>query len=199
MRNCKSKLDVGFIIDSSGSARNNYDNEKFLVKILAERLGLGLAEQSTRCGVITFSYHAKVEIKLRDHNDTATFYHAVDKIPYMGSTTRIDKALRAAQKELFTSQNGGRKDTAKFLVLFTDGPQSKTDGAEDPVRIANELRSDGITILVIGWGSNVNSRDLLRIAGGDESHMIRVTSFIDDLYSELFIKKVVEISCNIGK
>ena len=52
------------------------------------------------------------------------FNDAVDDIPLMGSTTRIDTALRMAQNELFLEENGGRDIAPNILVLLTDGSQT---------------------------------------------------------------------------
>ena len=45
---------------------------------------------------------------MKDHTDILSFGHAVDAIPLMGFQTRIDRALRLAQKELFAVENGGK-------------------------------------------------------------------------------------------
>merc|ERR1739838_588079 len=37
---CKAKVDVGFILDSSGSLRNDYQNEKDFLKALAGAFGV---------------------------------------------------------------------------------------------------------------------------------------------------------------
>ena len=42
----------------------------------------------------------------------------------MGYTTRIDRALRLAQKTMFTPENGARAGQANILILLTDGSQS---------------------------------------------------------------------------
>ena len=67
----------------------------------------GITESGSRAGVITFSYNVENSIKLNDHFDISSFGNSVDNIPLMGHTTRIDKALRLAQKVLihkFVSQ-----------------------------------------------------------------------------------------------
>ena len=56
----------------------------------------------------------------------------MDAIPLMGRTTRIDKALRMAQKELFKEVNGGRSDVQDLLILLTDGTQTPGSDAEEP-------------------------------------------------------------------
>ena len=47
---------------------------------------------------------------MKDHMDIDSFKAAVDALPHMGRTTRIDLALRLAQKELFAPESGGRPD-----------------------------------------------------------------------------------------
>ena len=50
----------------------------------------------------------------------------------MGSTTRIDSALRMVQDEMYEEVNGARKDVPKILILLTDGSQTQAPDAEDP-------------------------------------------------------------------
>ena len=54
---------------------------------------------------------------------------------------------------MFTAQNGARVQTPKILVLLTDGSQTNDKDAEDPSMIAEEMRSHGIALLVVGIGS----------------------------------------------
>ena len=60
---------------------------------------------------------------MRDHMSTESFTDAVNKIPHMGYTTRIDLALKLAKAELFERANGGRDDVPKVLIVITDGSQ----------------------------------------------------------------------------
>ena len=71
---------------------------------------------------------------------TESFEKTVTAIPLMGFTTRIDRALRLAQKEFYSPENGGRSGVKRMLVLLTDGTQTKSRRAEDPVVIAEEIR-----------------------------------------------------------
>ena len=122
LEKCHSMVDVGFILDSSGSLRYQYHKEKDFLKALAGAFNIG--EDGSRAGVVTFSYDSEHSIKLKDHMDISSFGAAVDAIPLMGSTTRIDTALRLAQKELFSVENGGRDIAPNILVLLTDGSQT---------------------------------------------------------------------------
>ena len=193
---CKFKVDVGFILDSSGSLKDDYQREKDFLKSLAGSLGFGPG--TTRAGVITFSYHAEHSIKLKDFDSLTSFNNAVDKIPLMGFTTRIDKALRLAQKEMYTVENGARKNVPKILILLTDGSQSKRgDDVEEPKLIADILRSKGIRLVVIGIGSGVKQDELENIAGGQEN-VYSAASF-DQLLSQDFVDQVTVKECEAGK
>ena len=193
---CESVVDIGFILDSSGSLANDYDKEKDFLKTLAATFGV--SDQGSRAGVITFSYYTEHSIKLNDYKDVTSFNAAVDKIPLMGSTTRIDKALRLTQKEMFSLANGARPGIPKVLILLTDGSQTQDAGAEDPGDVADELRKDGVNIIVVGIGQGVNTTELDHIAGGDKDKSFSAASF-DELIGIEFINKIKESGCKVGK
>lgn len=187
-------VDVGFILDSSGSLRRDYSKEKDFLKALAATFGV--SSNGSRAGVVTFSYYTEHSIKLNDHTDLASFNAAVDSIPLMGSTTRIDKALRLTQKELFSIPNGGRPGVTKVLIVLTDGSQTKDAGAEDPGDVADEIRKSGINILTVGIGKGVNKTELAHISGGADK-VFSAASF-DQLISSQFLDVVNNAGCESG-
>ena len=191
---CQAVVDVGFILDSSGSLRREYHKEKNFLKTLAAVFGI--TENGSRAGVITFSYHAVHSIKLHNFTDLNSFSKAVDDIPLMGSTTRIDRALRLAQKEMFSSRNGGRLGVAKLLILLTDGSQTPDADAEEPGKIGEELRKMGVSIISIGIGEGVNETELAHIAGGENSTYSAST--FDKLKDSAFLHDIKSSSCQIG-
>ena len=135
---CNRIVDVGFVIDSSGSLKEEYHKEKDFVKALASAFDLG--PDGSRAGVVTFSAKAEHSIKMNEHTDIDSFSAAVDAIPLMGMTTRIDRALRLAQKELVAPENGGRPKLPEILILLTDGTQTKRGDYEDPSVVTDEIR-----------------------------------------------------------
>ena len=192
---CDAVVDVGFILDSSGSLRSEYGKEKNFLKALAT--SFGVSANGSRAGVITFSYYTEHSIKLSDHTDVASFNAAVDKIALMGSTTRIDKALRLTQKEMFSLKNGGRPGVPKVLILMTDGSQTPDAGAEDPGDIADELRREGVNLLVVGIGQGINATELAHMAGSP-GNVYSAASF-DELIEGDFIEKIQSGGCLVGK
>ena len=191
---CKAKADIAFILDSSGSLRNDYDKEKAFLNSLATTFGI--SNDGARAGVVTFSYNSEHTIKLNDHNDISSFADAVNKIPLMGSTTRIDKALRLTQKEMFTLQNGGRPGVNRLVFVLTDGSQTQDADAEDPGAVAEELRNSGIRLITVGIGKGVNKTELARIAG-DAKDVFSAATF-DELISYDFLSELNKAGCAKG-
>lgn len=191
---CQSVLDVGFLLDSSGSLRNDYVTEKNFLKTLSSFIGV--SEGQSRVSVITFSFFAKLSIKLSDHYNVNSFTAAVDAIPLMGYTTMIDRALLLAKRKMFAVENGARYGVPKVLILMTDGTQTNHKGAEDPVHIANKIRDMGIKLFVIGIGKGVNSNELIGIAGNQKN--VFTTASFSDLIGENFLAKLMDATCEVG-
>jgi Mg-chelatase subunit ChlD len=189
--NCKSKADVGFLLDSSGSLKADYQREKDFMKTLTK--SFGISKHGSRASVITFSGKADLSIKFNHHYDTATFNNAVDRIPYLDDITRLDLALRRAQSQMFLPENGARLDAQDVLILLTDGAQTEGNGAEHPGDIANELRKSGVKILVVGIGSETNPTELEHMAG-NRSNVYSAKSF-DELMGGEFLKRITDESC----
>ena len=191
---CELVADVGFILDSSGSMSRDYGKEKQILKKVAALFGI--SSSKSRAGVVTFSYFSELSIKLSDHSNISSFNQAVDNIPLMGSTTRIDRALRLAQKELFSLANGGRTNVTKLLILLTDGTQTPDSGAEDPGDVADELRADGINIFAVGIGNGINQTELAEIAGSPQN--VYSASSFDEIVGDNFTTLREKITCKKG-
>lgn len=193
---CDNIADIGFVVDSSGSLRRSFGKEKDFVKILAD--GFGISVDGSRAGIVTFSYDAVLTAKMSDHKDMKDFRSSVDRIPYMGYTTRIDKALKVARDELFVKSNGARAGVPKILFILTDGSQTKDKDAVNPASIAAELREKlGVVTFVIGIGRNVVPGELNEIAGGIPSRMFLAKDF-NELLSSVFVAEISKAYCQKG-
>ena len=157
----------------------------------------GISADGSRASVLTFSYSSELSIKFKDHFDQASFDRAVDAIPLMGSTTRIDKAFRLTQSEMFKPENGARANLPKILILLTDGSQTLDADAEHPGDISDEMRASGIAVIVVGIGSKTNQTELDHMAGGKDN-AFSAASF-DELVGGDFIKQLTDKSCEVGR
>ena len=119
---CIKALDIGIILDGSGSVRSaNFKEAKdFIAELLTH---FQVSPGGTHAGMITYSTNAKLEFNMAD----STYHHMlalknkVLGVAYPGGWTRTDKALDLACSQLFTSAGGDRADKDNILIVFTDG------------------------------------------------------------------------------
>ena len=186
------------MVDSSGSLRRDFAKEKQFVKYLATSLGIG--KDGNRGSIVTFSYNAQLTVTLSDSAAASSpdFSALVDKVPFMGYTTRIDRALRLVMNEMFKKANGARDGVPRILFVLTDGTQTKDRDAIDPASIASELRKKlGIRLFVIGIGTKVDQAELSHIAGNATS--VYSAKHVNELLSGSLIRRLVGASCSYGE
>ena len=126
---CRNKLDLGFILDSSGSVGYyNFQQMKLFVKDLTDFYKLGSEE--TRVSVMSFASHAHIHIAFSAHfSDKRWFDSAVDRISYSSGGTATAAALNLAYSDMFTTRNGMRgsgRNTNNVLCPCTNFNTSKT-------------------------------------------------------------------------
>ena len=107
-------MDIGFVLDASGSVEEHYKKEKRFVQQLAT--AFDISKEGSRAGVIQFSDDAELSIPLSAYTDAESFNMAVEKLSYPMYRTRIDLALKMARDELFDPKNGARPDKKKVWV-----------------------------------------------------------------------------------
>lgn len=185
--------DFGFVVDSSGSLKNEYNIEKEFVQAIVDTFKLSTASSSARAALVLFSRTAHLEIKFSDYANTAAFKAAVAKLPLLGSTTRIDKALQVAYKEMFNVSNGARKGIQKVLILMTDGKQTVEIDSVDLALAIKPIHEAGIKVIVIGIGPGVDPVELASIA--EDPKDIYYAKDFNQLRSSNFITNITEASC----
>lgn len=154
---------------------------------------LTVSNDGVNIGVVTFSYYARLTIRLSDYKDTQSFLQGTNRIQHMNSQTFIDRALLVARTLLFTEENGDRKDAPNILILLTDGKQTKSVFARSPLAEADLLRKSGVTILAVGIGTSVDEIELAAI-GGSPDNLILSTSF-DELLAGPALSTIMNIVC----
>lgn len=123
---CTKALDVGIILDGSGSVgKNNFKITKEFVQSLMSHFSV--STKATHFGVITYSTNSNLEFDLANpkYHDVVELKKRVMEIKYPGQWTRTDRALEMAAQKLFTSAGGDRNDKANILIVFTDGKTNR--------------------------------------------------------------------------
>lgn len=111
---CKKVLDLGFIVDSSGSiSRRNFIKVKRFLTSVVNKFDIG--PKRTHVAIIVYSTNSKVMLHFNDSRGQQLNIVAssIKAIPHMRGLTFIDKALRLAERSVFTKGNGMREDAEK--------------------------------------------------------------------------------------
>ena len=187
---CSANMDIAFLIDASGSVGDaNFNKEKQFVEIILRKLNM--KHLWTRAAVIVYGDLAHVAMKFGQCLTSKDFNEVLDRIHYVGRTTRIDKALCVANTELFSRKGGMRPYVAKAIVLVTDGRQSPVPGALPLDEAAMPLRRKDVNLLAVGVGGGISASQLENIISRG-SDLITVDDF-DELLTAT--NKVTEDIC----
>ena len=165
---CELKVDLVFLIDSSGSILpNEYQMMKdFVSKVVQYN---GLSKNGIHAGVAIFSSVGNVAIKLSDFYDTKTFISAVNALPHQRSTRSIDEGLYVLYNQLLTKDFGARVNLPKVVLILTHGKQEKASGNVDLRVGAKPLQQEDVLITAIGIGRFVDREELETITGNTET------------------------------
>jgi len=170
------KRDVAFLLDSSASLRrSNFMAQKSIVKQIIKDY-YPVSVDGNRIGVIQYSDNAKIEVNFNEYFTTKDLNTSIDGIPFTRGGSRIDRALKLARDELFTTANGARNGAEKILILLSDGYQSSAADMESPINIANELKKQGMKIFVLAGGPEVDINLINQIAS-DRRYVVEAKNF----------------------
>ena len=171
---CKVKVDLGFVIDGSGSiemyGKGNYQKVKDFVKSVVQGFDVSLV--GTHMGVVLYSTTPEVVFGFKKYYDKASVLADIDSMYYPGRSTRTGMALGLARTGLF--EKGSRPGVPHMLLVLTDG-QSQ-DSVTEP---AQKLRDFGVTVFSIGIGTNYNKQDLNNMASDPDSEHVFTADFND--------------------
>ena len=121
---CKSKVDIAFLVDSSGSiGRRNWRKIKiFIITIIQQ---ITVSSEGNHVAVIMFSTSAEVVFKfntLQGSSVTVEEYsRLIDGMYWQRGWNFMDKALILAKNEIFTFQGGMRQHVPKVRIFPTIG------------------------------------------------------------------------------
>ena len=165
---CAVQVDLCFVIDSSGSIRDNnppdrtYDNYELQLQFLTALVSaFTIGSDATRVGAIVFSEQVMLEFALNTYETAEAINAALLATPYLGQTTNTPQALIQTRTECFSAANGDRPNVPNLAIVVTDGvpfPDSRRSPALDE---AKALKDSGATVISIGITDNIDA-DFLR-------------------------------------
>lgn len=163
METCAAKVDLCFVIDSSGSIRDNnpsdgsYDNWKLQLEFVASLIDaftVGLDE--TRIGAIVFSEQVIFEFALDRFSNGADMKAAVNGFAYLGGTTNTPAALTQTRTDCFNAANGDRPDVDNLAIIITDGVPFPPTRRQPALDEAKALRETGASVTSVGISDNID-------------------------------------------
>ena len=158
----QAELDIVFVLDNSGSMRNNDPN--FITKEVVTNFLGGLGEKS-HLGIVVFDETANLVEPLTslDNAEVRTrFLESLDVINFKGKFTNSPAGIERAIYELKTN---GRQDTKKIIIFLTDGIVDTGNKSQDLEKenwlkedLTRESKNAGIRIFGIAFTDDADFR-----------------------------------------
>lgn len=150
-----------------------------------------ISKSDTRVGIVTFSSVPYLETRLSEKFDKGEITQLVKNMEQLqGKQRRIDKVLRMANAEFFSPKSTGfRPDKGKAFVVITGG--NPTQGTESVGSALTPLAQNGVSVVAVGIGPEVDEGQLRSMAGRKENSL-KVPRY-DDLQS--YVSVVVADLC----
>lgn len=157
-------MDVVFAVDASEQVTDKIMNQmrEFL---LASTDAYSVSPSETHVGLVQFSDNGKTVLRLDRGVNVDAVKAAVSQLQRQGGSRRTDNALRYIDNDVLSSSGGSRFGADKVLVILTTGKTS-LDGASEVSRMAGNLKSSGVQIIVVGLGKDVDPTEIDTIASG---------------------------------
>ncbi len=198
------EADVCFVIDASGSIRDNNpagavpgtssDNWTLLLEFVIEIIGsFTLSDRHAHVGVVVFSNDAVLEIPLSDHDDGRALQDRIRRLNYVGGFTNTADALRVTREQCFSTSRGARTSASDLAIIITDGvPTLNTDRT---ALEANALKAANVEVIAVGITSNVDTNTLRLLSSAPQ---IRGQNYFETpQFTQLgdILDRIVEQAC----
>ena len=116
-KECRPIVDVGFLIDSSGSiGRRNWARMKRFLKAIVSKLDV--SPSYTHISAVAYSNNPVVVYQFNNRQATDSINNAFDGMRWQRGFTYTDKALLLADSDLYRPSNGMRPNVAKVRAFL---------------------------------------------------------------------------------
>jgi collagen type VI alpha len=185
---CAAKADLVFVLDSSGSIRDNnppdgsYDNWNLILSFINNLIDkLIISEDATRIGLVSYSEKATNNFFLRDYYDKQELQQAVSSVAYIGSFTNTSGGLWLMKDQQFTAERGDRSDVMNIAIVITDGVSNIDKRLTIPH--AEAARNKGIIIFIVGITGEIDEQELEGVSS--MPHMLNKQYFKSSDFNKL--------------
>jgi Mg-chelatase subunit ChlD len=191
----QGELDIVFVLDNSGSMRNNDPN--FITREVVTNFVNDLGP-TARLGMVIFGETAELIEPLTSLDNSeirASFLKSLDVIDFRGKFTNSPAAIERAVYELKTN---GRRQAEKIIIFLTDGIVDTGNNNQDLEKekwlkddLTQDSKNAGIRIFGIAFTDNADFRLIQTLAVRTEGEYFRVFQVGDLQVVFTRIKKVI--------
>ena len=115
-KECRSVVDIAFVIDSSGSVgRRDWERMKRFVKSIVSKLDV--SSSATRIAAVAYSTNPEVVMLFRNFQGTDEVNRLLDRMRWQRGLTYTDRGLLFADSRLFQLSNGMRQNVRKVSTF----------------------------------------------------------------------------------
>ena len=141
---CGVNIDLGFILDASGSIQSHYDDYLAIIRKTVEHFPV--AHYNSHIGVVSFSNDKTHVTGLTDHMTTEEFLKSLKTLPSPQGNSHIGSALKASYEKLFGTSEA-RQNVPKVMVVLSDGFKLDDTEEKTPAQVADEIESFGVKVI----------------------------------------------------
>ncbi|XP_074623286.1 cochlin-like [Acropora palmata] len=154
-------MDVAFLIDTSdGVSSASFEREKHFLKTLVR--SVAFSSNRSRVSIISFGNESDLTVNFSEQQSTGSLIERVDSIPLLGGEPKMDKALKMAAAQLFSSTGSARTDLSRIVVIITDCERDNSSSQSKFDASAGMLQKEDVKIFVVAVGceSENNKKEL---------------------------------------
>ncbi|VDN54792.1 unnamed protein product [Dracunculus medinensis] len=137
-------LDMIFVMDFSGGTLDKHNAYINISSAIIE--SLSLSRSTIQVGMVRYSGPGRADtvFHLNKHNSTKEAILDMKRADHMGGVTYTGQAIQYSIKE-FNEEYGGRKQSKKIIIIFTDGySQDPSLAAENATKLGIEIHAVAI-------------------------------------------------------
>ena len=159
----KEKTDIVFAIDSSSGVNGTmFRRMKKLVKATLGSFKISPSE--SRGAIVGFGYQPQLANNLYEGTDARKIESTIDRLTRIGGTKEMNRVLRMIRTDIFGNPLNKASNSKRVVILLTTG-KSISDSAGELERSALELRSQGVEVIPVVIGKEIDEKKLDAITG----------------------------------
>lgn len=179
VKKCEYPVAVTFILGSSKTlSKKKFQKLKEFLKAVSDKFTI--SPFHTTVGIIILTRHKSIIFNLGQFTTNQDFNDAVDNIPYINETMRLDEAMLTATSLLTESQGEDtRSDVPNLVVVLADGFRNRSPDSLSLKDAAGPLLNNNVQIIAVCIGNEIDMQELESVV------MDRKDVIVSSSYTEL--------------